>query len=127
MLVLADRYYSDFLPLWSRAAGTGADLLWRFKSNMKFPVIEEFDDGSRRSVFRGSGSDRRRSRGELPLRVVTYRSKDSDEPTMFATSPLDHRRRMAAGFRLGNVVRIADRLPYPSALVVMLDEVPPCS
>ena len=45
MLVLADRYYAGF-PLWSRAATTGAELLWRCKGNMKFPVDEAFDDGS---------------------------------------------------------------------------------
>ena len=89
MLVLADRYYCGF-PLWSRAVATGAELLWRFKRNMKFPVIKALDDGSWRSVIRGSGRDRRRSRGELPVRIVAYRIKDSDEVTMLATTLLDH-------------------------------------
>ena len=72
MLVLADRGYCSF-PLWQRAADTGADLLWRMKTNLRLPVLERFDDGSYRSVLRGSGLDRRRSRGECPVRVVEYR------------------------------------------------------
>ena len=40
---------------------------------MKFPVAEALDDGSWRSVIRGSGRDRRRSRGELPVRIVACR------------------------------------------------------
>ena len=95
MLVLADRYYCGF-PLWSRAAATGADLLWRFKGNMKFPVVEALDDGSWRSVIRGSGRDRRRSRGELPVRIVAYRIEGGDETVMLATTLLDHRAALAA-------------------------------
>ena len=95
MLVLADRCYAGF-PLWSRAAATGADLLWRFKGNMKFPVAEALDDGSWRSVIRGSGRDRRRSRGELPVRIVAYRIEGGDETTMLATTLLDHRAAPAA-------------------------------
>ena len=89
MLVLADRYHTGF-PLWSRAAATGADLLWRFT------VAEALDDGSWRSVIRGSGRDRRRSRGELPVRIVAYRIEGGDEATMLATTLLDHRAAPAA-------------------------------
>ena len=69
MLVLVDRGYCSF-PLWQRAADTRADLLWRMKTNLRLPVLERFDDGSYRSVFWGSGLDRRRSQGERPVRVV---------------------------------------------------------
>ena len=78
MLVLADRCHAGS-PLWSRATATGADLLWRFKGNMKFPVAEALDDGSWRSVIRGSGRDRRRSRGELPVRIVACRIEGGAE------------------------------------------------
>ena len=44
-------------PLWRRATGTGADLLWRVKVNLRLPVLERFGDGSYRSVLRGSGQD----------------------------------------------------------------------
>ena len=71
MLVLADRDCCGFPP-WRRASDTGADLLWRMKANLRLPVLERFDDGSCRSVLRGSGQDRRRSRGVCPVRVVEY-------------------------------------------------------
>ncbi len=89
MLVLADRYYCGFPP-WSRAVATGAELLWRFKGNMKFPVIEAAGDGSWLSVMRGSGRDRRKSRGELPVRIVAYRIRDDGEIFMLATTLMDH-------------------------------------
>ena len=92
MLVFADRYYCGF-PLWSRATATGADLLWRFKRNMTFPVVEAFDDGSWRSVFCGSGRDRRRSQSELPVRIVAYRMEGS------ASSPAGARRSRGASGR----------------------------
>ncbi len=85
MLVLADRNYAGF-PLWSRAAATGADLLWRFKRNMKFSVVEALDDGSWRSVFRGHD----RWRSELPVRIVAYGIEGDDETVMLATTLLDH-------------------------------------
>ncbi|MDE0522870.1 MAG: hypothetical protein OXH79_13045 [Boseongicola sp.] len=56
MLALADCSNCGF-PLWSRAAATGPDLLWRFTKNMKFPVVEALDDGSWRSMIRDSGRD----------------------------------------------------------------------
>ena len=56
----------------ARAEAMGVDLLWRFMRNMKFPVVEALDDGSWRSVFHCSARDRRRSRGELPVRIVAY-------------------------------------------------------
>ena len=88
MLVLADRYYCGF-PLWSRAVASGAHLLWRVKSNMHFPVVEALEDGSWRSMLRGSGRDRRRSRGTCPVRVITYRLNGCDETYVLATTLSD--------------------------------------
>ena len=89
MLVLVDRGYCGF-PLWRRATGTGADLLWRVKVNLRLPVLERFGDGSYRSMLRGSGQDRRRSRGECPVRVVEYTLADADSPIYrLATTLLD--------------------------------------
>ena len=79
MLVLADRGYCGF-PLWRQAARTSADLLWRLKANLRLPVLERFDDGSYRSVLRGSGRDRRRHQGECPIRVVDYTLAGADAP-----------------------------------------------
>ena len=89
MLVLADRGYFGF-PLWQRATQTGADLLWRVKARVRLPVLERLPDGSFRSVIRGSGQDRRRSRGECPIRVVEYRmAEEGDEVYRLATTLLD--------------------------------------
>ena len=89
MLVLADRGYFGF-PLWLRATQTGADLLWRVKAGVRLPVLERLADGSFRSVVRGSGQDRRRSRGECPIRVVEYRvAGEGEQVYRLATTLLD--------------------------------------
>ena len=88
MLVLADRYYGGF-PLWSQARARGADLLWRVKANMDFPVHERFADGSWSSALNGSGRDRRRSRGQSPVRVLSYRLPGSDDVFTLITTLLD--------------------------------------
>ena len=88
LLVLADRYYCGF-PLWSRARASGAHLLWRVKSNPRFPVLESFPDGSWRSVLRGSGRDRKRTRGACTVRALSYRLAGSDERFTLVTTLLD--------------------------------------
>jgi hypothetical protein len=55
MLCLADRGFCGF-PLWSRAAATGADLLWRAMGNMKPRPIETLADGSWLAELRPSGN-----------------------------------------------------------------------
>lgn len=45
MLVLADRGLYGF-KLWSQAAGTGADLLWRVKTTLRPRHVETLPDGS---------------------------------------------------------------------------------
>jgi hypothetical protein len=49
-LVLADRNFYSFAD-WRAAAGTGAALLWRVRSNVLLPVLEPLPDGSWRSVL----------------------------------------------------------------------------
>jgi len=72
MLLLADRGYTGF-PLWFRAKKTGADLLWRARSQPQFPVKETYEDGSWRSVFRGKGTD-----NTCEVRVIDYTLKQED-------------------------------------------------
>ncbi len=60
MLVLADRGFCGF-PLWRRAVATGADLLWRAKSNMKPRYLETLADGSWLAELRASGNAGRHS------------------------------------------------------------------
>ena len=49
-LLIADRGFYDWQD-WCTAAGTGAALLWRFKSDIRLPVLEILPDGSYRSVL----------------------------------------------------------------------------
>jgi hypothetical protein len=51
-LLIADRGFYDWRD-WCAAADTGAALLWRFKSDIRLPVLEILPDGSYRSVLVG--------------------------------------------------------------------------
>lgn len=71
MLCLADRYFFGH-ALWQRAAGTGADLLWRVKANLRLPRETVLPDGSYLSTVYPSETDRRHRTNGLQLRVVEY-------------------------------------------------------
>jgi Insertion element 4 transposase N-terminal len=45
MLLIAGRGFCSY-GLWTAAAGTGADLLWRARNDMHLPVLRELPDGS---------------------------------------------------------------------------------
>lgn len=79
MLVLADRGFCGF-PLWERAIATGADLLWRAKSNMKPRLIESLDDGSWLAEFKASGNAGRNTQG-VTIRVIDYEIDDGRGPS----------------------------------------------
>ena len=49
-LLLADRLFYNWAD-WCAAAGSGADLLWRVKEDIKLPFLELLPDGSYRSVL----------------------------------------------------------------------------
>lgn len=69
MLLLADRgLYSA--ALWRQACATGAQLLWRVKTNLKLPVEQRLADGSYRSTIYDS-QDRARHDGQR-VRVIEY-------------------------------------------------------
>jgi hypothetical protein len=70
MLLLADRQFAS-AHLWRQAAATGADLLWRTKTNAVLPVLETFADGSYRSQIHAA-TDRRRRIAPTVVRVVEY-------------------------------------------------------
>lgn len=74
MLLLADRGFAS-QPLFEAAAATGADLLWRTRSNAVLPVLERLSDGSYRSEIVGS-TGRRRREHVTPVRVVEYALAD---------------------------------------------------
>ncbi len=70
MLLLADRYYFGS-ELWDEAAATGADLLWRTRSNHSLPVDERLADGSYISHVQAN-TDRKRLKDPVAVRVVEY-------------------------------------------------------
>jgi hypothetical protein len=90
MLVLADRGFCGF-PLWERAQATGADLLWRAKSNMQPRHLEQLADGSWLAEFRLSGNAGRNTE-PLPIRVIEYTiddGRDNDTVYRLFTTILD--------------------------------------
>jgi hypothetical protein len=91
-LLIADRGFYDWQD-WCTAADTGAALLWRFKCDIRLPVLEILPDGSYRSVLispKVKGTARRevteaaRAGQELDpgrarhVRVIEYEVPDRD-------------------------------------------------
>jgi transposase IS4-like protein/DDE family transposase len=77
MLCLADRLFYGF-ELWKQASATGAELVWRTKSNHRLPVLERLSDGSYLSeLFASSDRDRRDG---AAVRVVEYALDDPARP-----------------------------------------------
>ena len=82
MLCLADRGFTAY-PLWSAAAASGADLVWRAKGNALLPVLERHPDGSYASELVAADDGRRAH--PLPVRVVEYGLDDPGRPGSEAT------------------------------------------
>jgi hypothetical protein len=86
MLLLADRGFFGY-ALWAKAAGTGADLLWRVKSNAVLPVEKRYSDGSFASRVYPGTKARRNDTDGIEVRVVEYTlvpgdtDADADERT----------------------------------------------
>jgi hypothetical protein len=78
MLLLADRLFAG-AELWRQAAATGAELLWRTRSNAVLPVLEAFADGSYLSQITAA-TDRRHGVATTVVRVVEYRLDDPGRP-----------------------------------------------
>jgi hypothetical protein len=72
MLCLADRYFFGH-ALWRAAAETGADLLWRVKSDLQLPRETVLADGSYLTTLYPSKKDRRHRTGGVGVRVIEYR------------------------------------------------------
>jgi hypothetical protein len=72
MLCLADRNFFGF-AMWAQARSTGADLLWRVKTNARLPRQQPLADGSYLSRIYPSPSDRRQQRNGVTVRVIEYR------------------------------------------------------
>ena len=89
MLCLADRYFFSF-ELWQQAKGTGAELLWRIKKNLRLPCEQRLADGSYLSRIYPSQQDRRRQRNGVVVRVIDYRLEgvDGAEPIYRLVTPI---------------------------------------
>jgi Insertion element 4 transposase N-terminal/Transposase DDE domain len=74
MLVIADRGFCGFW-LFQQAAATGADLLWRAKTNMKPRHLETLDDGSWLAELRPGGNAGRTTK-PLVIRVIDFTIDD---------------------------------------------------
>jgi len=84
MLCLADRGFTAH-PLFAAAAASGADLLWRAKSNAVLPVLERLSDGSFRSELVAS-TDKRQRQDVLTVRVIEYTLEDAGRPAAAGTT-----------------------------------------
>jgi hypothetical protein len=78
MLCLADRGIYSF-SLWTKASSTGAELVWRTKSNHVLPVDERLSDGSYLSSLHAIVNFKRRAEG-IPVRVIEYAIDDLGRP-----------------------------------------------
>ena len=74
MLLLADRGFCGY-PLWDKAQATGADLLWRAKSNMKPRHVETLADGTWIGELRPGGNAGRHAEPHR-VRVIDYTIDD---------------------------------------------------
>jgi hypothetical protein len=72
MLCLADRNFFGF-ELWNQARGTGADLLWRMKKNLRLACEKRLPDDSYLSRVYRSPKDHRHRRNGVAVRVIEYR------------------------------------------------------
>jgi len=77
MLCLADRGFTAY-PLWSVAAATGAELVWRARGNAVLPVLARHPDDSYASEL--VAADDRRREHPIPVRVVEYALDDPGRP-----------------------------------------------
>jgi Insertion element 4 transposase N-terminal/Transposase DDE domain len=87
MLCLADRYFPGF-ELWEQAMATGADLVWRVRSRIRFAEEERLPDGSCLSRF----PSRRKGKAPMRVRVIEYKvtnQKGEDQAVRIITSILD--------------------------------------
>ncbi len=81
MLLLADRGFFSY-ALWRSAIGTGADLLWRIRTDPAGPKpthVRDLDDGSWLAHLRGLTPAAARRQEPMLVRVIDYRIEDGRE------------------------------------------------
>ena len=86
MLVLADRGFFSYV-LWRRAIATGADLLWRIRTDKSGPKpthLHDLDDGSWLAHLRGLTPASARREEPMLVRVIDYSIDDGrNNPTIY--------------------------------------------
>lgn len=78
MLLLADRGFFSY-ALWRKASATGADLLWRVRTDRGGPTpihLEDLPDGSWLGHLQQTHSAAARAAEPMPVRVVDYKIDD---------------------------------------------------
>lgn len=71
MLCLADRGFCGY-PNWRKAIASGAQLLWRCKTDWQLPVDQVRDDGSYLTTLYPDQKSRRAGIGAVKVRVIEY-------------------------------------------------------
>lgn len=92
MLCLADRNFFGF-QMWSQAAATDADLLWRVKKNMRLACEKRLPDGSYLSRIFASEKDWRHKTNGVVVRVIDYQLEglaDAEPLYRLVTTILNH-------------------------------------
>lgn len=94
MLVLADRGFFSY-RLWREATATGADLLWRMRTDRSAPKpehLEDLPDGSWLAHLRRKTPAAQRNRAPVLARIIDYTiedGRDTDTTYRLATTLLD--------------------------------------
>src|SRR6202012_3144886 len=105
MLCLADRQFFGF-ALWQQARGTGAELLWRIKKNIRLPCAKRLPDGSYLSHLYGCEHDRRHKTNGVMVRVIEYRLDGvAGAQPLYRLEPPDPRSRKGPGPRLARALQ----------------------
>jgi len=81
MLLLADRGFFSY-ALWRKAIGTGADLLWRVRTDKSAPKpthVEDLPDGSWLAHLRATTPAAARRQEPMLVRVIDYTIEDGRE------------------------------------------------
>lgn len=92
-LCLADRAFFGY-PLWQQALATGAELLWRIKTDANLPKLEKLPDGSYLTKIYRSVKAREKDVDGIPARLIEFvvDTPKGNEHYRLLCSIMDHRK-----------------------------------
>ncbi|HEX7152307.1 MAG TPA: IS4 family transposase [Thermoanaerobaculia bacterium] len=92
-ICLADRAFFGY-PLWQQARATGAELLWRVRSDANLPKLKKLSDGSYLTTIYPSVKARERDLDGIPARLIefTIRTRQGKEQYRLLCSIMDCRK-----------------------------------